>query len=77
MQTYLDSVQLKRTTLSFIASRIPEDQIQYLRNAFSKMDVNGDGQLTIEELKDGLKEIPDIHLTEKDIVDAMKVIDAN
>lgn len=41
------------------------------------MDVNGDGQLTIEELKDGLKEIPDIHLSEKDIVDAMKVIDAN
>jgi len=27
MQTYMDSVQLKRTTLSLIASRIPEDQI--------------------------------------------------
>jgi len=25
MQTYMDSVQLKKTTLSFIASRIPED----------------------------------------------------
>lgn len=77
MQNYMDSVHLKRTTLSFIASRIPEDQIQYLRNAFSKMDVNGDGQLTIEELKNGLKEIPDIHLSEKDITEAMKVIDAN
>jgi calcium-dependent protein kinase len=77
MKNYMDSVHLKRTTLSFIASRIPEDQIQYLRNAFSKMDVNGDGQLTIDELKNGLKEIPDIHLSEKDILEAMKVIDAN
>lgn len=25
MQTYMEAVQLKRTTLSFIASRIPED----------------------------------------------------
>jgi Ca2+-binding EF-hand superfamily protein len=41
------------------------------------MDVNGDGQLTVEELKSGLKEIPDIHLSEKDITDAMRVLDAN
>lgn len=41
------------------------------------MDVNGDGQLTVEELKSGLKEIPDILLSEKDIIDAMRVLDAN
>ena len=41
------------------------------------MDVNGDGQLTVEELKSGLKEIPDILLSEKDITDAMRVLDAN
>ena len=50
----MDSLQLKRTTLSLIASRIPEDQIVSLRSAFSKMDKNGDGQLTYEELKEGL-----------------------
>ena len=54
MQNYMDSLQLKRTTLSLIASRIPEDQILSLRQAFSKMDKNGDGQLTYEELKEGL-----------------------
>ena len=54
MQSYMDSLQLKRTTLSLIASRIPEDQILSLRQAFSKMDKNGDGQLTYEELKEGL-----------------------
>jgi len=63
MQTYMDSVQLKRTTLSFIASRIPEDQIQTLRLAFSKMDKNGDGQLTYEELATGLEDIPEINIS--------------
>lgn len=77
MQTYMDSVQLKRTTLSFIASRIPEDQIQSLRQAFSKMDKNGDGSLTYEELKTGLHEIPEINVNEADIMDAMTMIDSN
>lgn len=53
----MTSLQLKRTTLSFIASRIPEDQIKQLRMAFSKMDVNGDGQLSIQELTEGLQDI--------------------
>lgn len=68
---------MKRTTLSFIASRIPEDQITALRQAFSKMDVNGDGQLTYDELKTGLKEIPEINISEDDFMQAMQVMDAN
>ena len=77
IQSYMDSLQLKRTTLSLIASRIPEDQIQFLRQAFSKMDKNGDGQLTYEELKTGLHEIPEINLTDVELLDAMNVIDSN
>jgi len=73
----MDSLQLKRTTLSLIASRIPEDQIQSLRMAFTKMDKNGDGSLTFEELKQGMTEIQDIHLTESELLDAMSVIDSN
>lgn len=77
IQTYMDSLQLKRTTLSLIASRIPEDQIQTLRIAFSKMDKNGDGSLTFEELKQGMEEINEINLTEAELLDAMNVIDSN
>jgi calcium-dependent protein kinase len=55
MKNYMDSVSLKKTTLFLIASRIPEDQITALREAFSKFDKNGDGRLTIEELKEGIK----------------------
>jgi hypothetical protein len=43
MESYMNSVQLKRTTLSLIASRIPEDQIILLRQVFTKIDINGDG----------------------------------
>ena len=41
------------------------------------MDTNGDGSLTIEELKTGLHEIPEICLTDIEILDAMNVIDSN
>ena len=41
------------------------------------MDKNGDGSLTVEELKVGLHEIPEIQLTDIEILDAMNVIDSN
>ena len=48
-----------------------------MRVAFSKMDKNGDGSLTYEELSTGLKDIPEISLTDVEIMDAMNVIDSN
>jgi calcium-dependent protein kinase len=77
MENYMNSVQMKRTTLTFMASRIPEDQIISLRLAFTKIDKNGDGQLTIEELVEGLKECPDIKIDLTDLKRAMQVIDSN
>lgn len=71
MESYMNSVQMKRTTLSLIASRIPEDQIILLRQVFTKIDINGDGQLTIEELINGLKECPDLKIDLKDMKRAM------
>jgi hypothetical protein len=44
---YMDAINFKRTTLTLIASRIPEDQITALREAFGKFDLDGDGRLTI------------------------------
>ena len=46
MSSYIESQNFKRTTLTLIASRIPEDQIKVLRDTFSQFDKNGDGQLT-------------------------------
>ena len=41
------------------------------------MDTNGDGQLTYDELKAGLKEIPEINISDDDFMNAMAVMDAN
>lgn len=73
----MDSVNFKRTTLTLIASRIPEDQIKALRDAFSKFDTDGDGKLTLEELKAGVHQIKGCQLTEDDVEQAMNVLDSN
>lgn len=77
MENYMNSVQLKRTTLSYMASRIPEDQIILLRQSFTKIDKNGDGQLTIDELVEGLKDCKEIKINLTDLKRAMQVIDSN
>ena len=73
----MESVNFKKTTLTFLASHIPEDQIDSLRQAFIKMDKNGDGHLSKAELVEGSAQIKDCQLTEKDWDLALKLMDLN
>ena len=41
MEAYINQAKLRQTTLTYIASRIPESQIKDLRDAFIKFDKNG------------------------------------
>merc|ERR1711963_1048166 len=55
--------KLKKAALQIIANQLNEDQIKALRETFMALDHNGDGQLTVNEMKEGiqkagLKEIP-------------------
>jgi calcium-dependent protein kinase len=55
--------KLKKAALQIIANQLNEDQIKALRDTFMTLDANGDGKLTINEMKEGikkagLKEIP-------------------
>lgn len=77
IRNYMDTINFKRTTLTLIASRIPEDQIKVLREAFAKFDSNGDGRLTLDELRKGMKLIKGGQLTDEDIEQAMTVMDSN
>jgi len=56
---FMNSVNFKKTTLTFLASRIPEEQIENLRKAFIKIDKNGDGALSKEELVVGVSAVPE------------------
>jgi len=77
IEAYMNQAKLRQTTLTYIASRIPESQITDLRAAFTKFDKNGDGQLTHQELLEGIQSVPEIKLSIDDIEKAMKVIDSN
>mmetsp|Transcript_40311 Transcript_40311/g.61513 ORF Transcript_40311/g.61513 Transcript_40311/m.61513 type:complete len:176 (-) Transcript_40311:66-593(-) len=77
MEHYMNQAKLRQTTLTYIASRIPESQIKELRSAFTKFDKNGDGQLTHQELMDGIQSVPQIKLDVDEIEKAMDVIDSN
>lgn len=48
-----------------------------MRNIFTKIDKNGDGQLTIDELETGLKDVPEIKLDFGELAKAIEMMDAN
>jgi len=68
---------LNKTTLTFLASRIPEDQIENLRKAFIKIDVNGDGILSKDELVEGVSAVPEWNIKEEDWDLAIQLMDTN
>lgn len=69
---------MKKTALTFIASRIPEDQIEDLRESFIKIDINGDGQITLEELKKGFNYLFGAdHFNETEVEEIMFAMDLN
>merc|ERR1712226_925023 len=68
--------KLKKAALQIIANQLNEDQIKALRDTFMQLDGNGDGKLTVNEMKEGiqkagLKEIP------PDLQQIMEEVDAD
>lgn len=63
LQGFRSQNRLKKAALHVIAGQMSEDQVKNLREIFTALDDNGDGQLTVSEIKDGMqkagiKEIP-------------------
>jgi len=55
MEDYKDSSNLQRAILSFLASKVNEEDIKEEIKLFKKFDSNNDGYITKKELKNGLK----------------------
>mmetsp|Transcript_22174 Transcript_22174/g.48488 ORF Transcript_22174/g.48488 Transcript_22174/m.48488 type:complete len:507 (-) Transcript_22174:191-1711(-) len=47
--------KLKKAALHIIAGQLKEEQIKAMRETFISLDENGDGQLSIAEMKEGIK----------------------
>lgn len=77
MRHYIDSINFKKTAMTLIASRIPEQDVFSLRQIFTTFDRNGDGRLTLNELKEGINKIDGANLTDAEIESAMRILDSN
>lgn len=53
LKNFQNTMKLKKATLTFIASQLSENEIQELGKLFKTIDKNGDGVLSIDELKSG------------------------
>ena len=54
MQKFVDAVNLKKATLTYLASKIPEEYLEDLRRTFITIDLNGDGLITEDEFTKSL-----------------------
>ena len=57
LQNFTNSVRMKKLVLLCIASQSSDNDIKTLREAFVKMDSNGDGTLSFEELAQGIASV--------------------
>ena len=46
MQKFIEAANFKKATLIYLASKLPEKDLEELRNLFITVDVNGDGKIS-------------------------------
>lgn len=76
MKNFLDASNLKKTTLTYLASKLPEKNIDELRKMFISLDLNGDGKLSAEEFSLGLKQYG-LKYSDEEVMDIMNSVDTN
>ena len=68
---------MKKMSLLYIASRLDENEIENLKKVFKSFDKCSDGQITYDELKQGLIQFNNSKLTENEIKDLFSQIDVD
>jgi len=54
MKNFMEAVSFKKTTLIYLAQKLPEKYIEELRKAFIQIDTDGDGSINRAEFKAAL-----------------------
>jgi calcium-dependent protein kinase len=74
---YINSVKLKQMIFTYIATRLtPEEEVK-LKNIFISYDKDKDGNISLNELKLGLKQLHSNDLVEKDIENIYDSLDTD
>ena len=71
IKKYIHSNNLKKIVLTFIASRLKDNEVSDLRETFKAFDINKDGSITFDELKIGLTKLNIDITTIKDIFNSI------
>ena len=53
-KSYMRNQKIQQAALTAIACQVSSDDIKDLRDLFISLDKNGDGSISLDELKDGL-----------------------
>lgn len=73
LKKFQKAKNFKKAVLTFIASRIGDEEIQKEIDIFRRLDTNKDGYITIHELKEAMKK----HHTEKEVEEIMMSCDTD
>lgn len=57
LKKFQDNQKMKQAAITFIATQVSSKDISHLKKVFETIDKNGDGNITMKELKDGLKDV--------------------
>ena len=68
--------KIRNLTLTFIASRINDNEVKDLKSFFVKMDLNKDGVITFDELKQGLSKM-NVNLELDEVKELFQALDSN
>jgi len=72
LRSFVETRKLQKTVMMYIASQCSDNEIIQLKNTFLQLDTNGDGTLTINELEEGLANVPGVSVEElREIMTAM------
>ena len=74
---YINSIKLKQMILTYVASRLNPKEEAKLKEIFISYDKNKDGNISLEELKLGLKQLNSKTLDENDIEKIYKSLDTD
>ena len=74
---YIQGSNMKKMSLMYIASRLDENEINNLKKVFSAFDKSKDGQISYEELRQGLIQLKSNRITEQDIYFLFQALDVD
>jgi len=69
--------KLQKAALNVIAGQLNDEQIKALREIFAQLDKNGDGSLTLVEMKDGLKKLLADKEVPQDLTEILEGVDSD